>query len=54
MHEDKTTVIVPMPDHVQLNTSSAVDAVSAFSTSYPELPHLHVEFDKTGATSIEV
>ncbi|KAG1906956.1 uncharacterized protein F5891DRAFT_999585 [Suillus fuscotomentosus] len=53
MHEDKTNVIVPMPDHVQLNTSSAVDAVSAFSTSYPELPHLHVEFDKTGATSIE-
>lgn len=53
MHEDKTTVSVPMPDHVQLNTSSAVDAVSAFSTSYPELPHLQIEFDKTGATSIE-
>ncbi|KAG2060150.1 hypothetical protein BDR06DRAFT_948214 [Suillus hirtellus] len=53
MHEDKTTVVVPMPDHVQLNTSSAVDAGSAFSTSYPELPHLQVEFDKTGATSIE-
>ncbi|KAG1815647.1 uncharacterized protein BJ212DRAFT_232133 [Suillus subaureus] len=49
--EDKATANAPTPNNVKLDASSTVDAVSFFSTFYPELPHL--KFDKTAATSRE-